>query len=143
MKTNSNSIPIKTITVVEAKRLATLVKHFGSSCITFESLMYDIASSLCPDYKGGYWTFLELTNGGFYMSPTDSESYKIEVIGNYYQGELSADAIGIVVTIFAINFLICKTKNDDAIEKLSEKYHLLLDYAQDHKESSKIFSAID
>lgn len=139
----TNPIPIVAKKVTEPKRLATLVKHFGRDCIAFESMVYDVASSLCPDYKDGYWTFYELSNGGFYLSPTDSNIYRIEVTSNYYQGRLSADAIGIVVTIFALNYLLTKTKANDIIEKLAEKYHLLLDYAQDHKERSEIFSAID
>ncbi|QBR83759.1 hypothetical protein E3983_04950 [Legionella israelensis] len=52
---------------------------------------------------------------------------------------MSSDVAGIVATLFALNRLIWITESDD----LCSKYEQLLDYAEQHKESGKIFAAID
>jgi len=130
---------IEAVEILGNKRLSVLAKHFGSGCVVFEFAVYQMMSLLCPDYQGGYWAFYELSNGGFYMAPTDEEGYQVEVAGNGYQGRLSRDAMGIVATIFAFNYLANKTES----ENLIDKYYLVLDYSREHIEARKIYSAID
>jgi hypothetical protein len=59
--------------------------------------------------------------------------------GNYYQGEMSADAAGITASLFSINELANRTSDDSLINA----YHLLLDFAREHEEAQEILSAID
>lgn len=133
------SNPIEAIEVRDRQRLATLVRHFGKDCTRFENLLYQLMEGLSPDYQGGYWAFYELSNGGFYMAPTDKPFYQIEVLGNGFDGLLSADAAGLVASVFALHYLIAETESDALINQLQQ----LLDFAAEHKEAGLIFTAID
>ncbi len=139
MRFETNQEHIEATEVKEHERLAALVCHFGNDCIEFESMLYQVMENISPGYNGGYWRIYELNNDGFYMAPAAEKNYQIEVVGNGFQGILNSDAAGVVATIFALNYLIAENKS----ERLIYKYHLLLDYAGEHKEASKIFSAID
>ena len=52
---------------------------------------------------------------------------------------LSADAAGIVASLFAVGQLANQTGDDHVIEL----YHLLRDYAFEHQEAGNILRAID
>jgi hypothetical protein len=52
---------------------------------------------------------------------------------------MSADAAGIVVTLFALCQLSAETEQDGIVEL----YHALRDFAAEHAEAGLIFSAID
>lgn len=58
--------------------------------------------------------------------------------GNYFNDEMSADAAGIVVTLYALN---------DFAEQISlafgEKHRQLYDYIESHPEAQAIYAAID
>lgn len=134
-----NECSIKAIPVGESKRNTFLRSHFGNKEFIAESAIFNTAYKQCPDYKGGYWNFYELTNGGFYLAPAGCDKLEIFVAGNGFQGVLSADAIGIVICLFVINGLAWKFDDDMMVDK----YYMLRDYALDHGECSSIFGAID
>jgi len=136
---NNKSNPIYSTKVKQSQRMAFLPKHTGRNFLRFESLIYSTMSSVCAEYNGGYWDFFDLSNGGFYMAMDLHPKISIFVDGNGYDGRMSSDAAGIVATLFALNRLIWVTESDE----LCSKYELLLDYAEQHKESGKIFAAID
>ena len=87
----------------------------------------------------GFGTSIDLSNGGFYMAPCDEKRFKIDVSGNYFSGELSADAAGIVASLFAQ----CDLANRYGDDKLINQYHWLRDFALEHAESDLIMRAID
>jgi hypothetical protein len=60
---------------------------------------------LTPKYSGGYWRFLELGNGGFYMAPQARGRFEIRMEGNGFEGEMSADAAGITACLFVFSHL--------------------------------------
>jgi hypothetical protein len=64
------------------------------------------------------------------------------VHGNGYEGEVSADAFGIIVTLFVYGALAW-VGNEALREKFSNHYHQLRDFAIRHAEASAILSAID
>lgn len=125
--------------VSNKNRLRFLPKHFGRYCLQAENYIYDTLSSMCPEYNGAYWHFYELSNQGFYMAPDLSDPLHIEIVSNYYQDDVSADAAGIITSLFALNAFSWEMKQDNFIEA----YHLLMDFAEKHSESSQIFTAID
>ncbi|WP_236873524.1 antirestriction protein [Burkholderia sp. PAMC 26561] len=104
-----------------------------------EFLVYGWLGKLSEDYGGGLWNFYDLSNGGFYMAPCDEKRFKIDVSGNYFSGEMSADAAGIVASLFAQ----CDLANRYGIDKLINQYHWLRDFAIQHAESNLIMRAID
>lgn len=62
-----------------------------------------------------------------------------QFLGNGFEGELSADASGIVATLFAL----CKLANRYADDKLINQYHWLREFAFGHAEADGIFRVID
>ena len=123
--------------VSEEDRMDFLPRHCGRHMLTFEDSIYAFARVLCPEYDGGYWNFWELDNGGFFMSPRGDEPLLLRCSGNYYEGRMSPQAAGIVITLFALNS-ICEKD-----ELFIEAYYRLKDFACEHAEASEILAAID
>jgi hypothetical protein len=130
--------------VAKNNRLAFLPLCFGKRfMLTGESLVYSWLSSLCQEYSGAYWDFYLLSNGGFYMAPRFSKKLHVVVQGNGFRGALSADATGIVATLFALGTLSSQCVGDMACEMLLDHYYALLGFATKHAESKLILAAID
>jgi hypothetical protein len=109
--------------------------------MALEPTIYNITDSIAKDYHGGYWAFYELSNGGFYMSPQSKEPFRVDC-ENGFEGELSADALGITVCLYAYSMLSFGNKPQFA-EICTLQYHWLRDYALDHSEARAILGAID
>lgn len=124
----------------EWKRLAFLPRFFGPRhMLRGEALVFGWMQRLAPAYRGGFWRFYELGNGGFYLAPAVKGPLALTVEGNGFDGELSADAAGIVASLFAIAELATAT----GLERLAEHYQHLLEFASHHPESALIHRAID
>lgn len=116
-----------------------LPKRFGPALLPCgEMLVYGWMQRLCDSYRGGLWRFVELSNGGFYMAPNLPGPFHLRVDGNGFSGELSADAAGIVASMFALNQLAC-----DGHGQFDDAYYLLMDFACQHAEHRSILKAID
>ena len=51
--------------VVDAARLHFLPRVFGPGQMMLgETAVYRLMSELCPEYHGGFWDFIDLSNGG-------------------------------------------------------------------------------
>lgn len=123
----------KTI-VPENKRPDFLPSKLPTGFMQFESLAYAVADKLCESYSGGYWEFVDLSNGGFFMYPQISDNGKLTIsCDNYFEGELDEEVAGIVFTLYAVSSID------------HDMYHLLLDYAQTlpSEVRQQIFAAID
>lgn len=117
-----------------------LRRHFDGYDITVESNLYRYMEHMVPDYDGGIWNFIELSNGGGYMSWVSDKTLKIEIPSNYFSGEFSPDGASIVVMLYLLCTLAEQTEDDQIIEH----YHWLRDYAvRHHPEGQKIAAAID
>src|SRR5258708_39976598 len=88
--------------VLEDARIGTLPKHFGARMMTVEQSVYNFMREFVAEYKGAFWDFYELSNGGFYMAPS-SDPVKFSVHTNGFDGTLSADAAGITVGLFSFS----------------------------------------
>lgn len=130
-----------TATVVpESARLDTLPKYFGVRyMLVTESAIMDQMRALSQQYTGGVWEFYELSNGGFYMAPSGTETFEVQVYGNGYIGTMSADAAGITATLFALSNLAFQTSQ----AVFSDRFHQLREFAARHFEASEIFRACD
>jgi hypothetical protein len=126
--------------VADDDRLDFLPKHLGLSNLwTGQNLFPVYLEKLSADYKGGYWEFYELSNGGWYMAPRGEQRYQMHWDGNYYEGNMSADAAGITASLFTLSHLANTTQQDPLIEA----YHWLREYATQHAEWEQIGRAID
>ncbi|TCG08597.1 antirestriction protein [Paraburkholderia steynii] len=129
-----------TATIVpDERRMEILPRYFGQHMIRAEVAVYSAMSLLCVTYHGGFWDYVELSNGAFYMAPRLSDPLPITCDGNGYDGEMSSDAAGIVATLFALNAMAWSTED----ETFTDLYHGVLAFVPSHAEARKIFAAID
>lgn len=128
--------------VPEAQRSDHVGELFGSHFpMQLEPFVYSITEQMTPDYKGGYWQFYRLSNGGFYMAPDSEKTFALSC-QNCYQGVLSADALGIVACLYAYSHLSF-TPNENIGRMYARHYHLLREYMCEHPEVAEILGAID
>jgi hypothetical protein len=127
--------------IPEARRAAYAHKVFGSAfSFIVEPTIYSMASMLSPDYRGGMWLFTGLCPTGFFMFPDSDAMFRV-VSPNGYEGEMSAEALGITACLYAYSHL---SFGDGPLAGVcAEQYHLVRDYAMDHPEVREIFAAID
>lgn len=109
--------------------------------LQLEPTIFSFAAQLSPDYHGGYWEFHALGNGGFYLAPDSDEPFAI-CCPNGYSGQLSPDAFGITVCLYAYSHLSFSAAGRIA-QVYAEHYHLLRDYAMEHPEVRAILAATD
>lgn len=134
-------MPIYCGEIPEAQRSSHAVKLFGARFIFLESFVFDTASSLSPDYDGGHWHFNGLCSGGFYMAPSEPKEFRVEC-ANGFEGVLSADAFGIVCTLYAYSLL--SFSPDAAFGSVcAEHFHKLRSYMRDHQEVAAIQRVTD
>ena len=126
----------------DEQRIEMPAKLFGASAFAFkvEPAIFDMAGMLSTEYRGGYWDFYHLSNGGWYMSPSSETIYTISSM-NGFTGKVSGDALGITACLFAFSHL--SFGRDAAAELCAEHYHLLRDFAMDHPEAMAIMAATD
>ncbi|WP_175658210.1 antirestriction protein [Burkholderia vietnamiensis] len=140
MKVTATAVP-------EADRLKFMPDVFGPKIMMHaEALLYHYARCFAPDdYSGGMWEFYKLSNGSGYAAPTTPERYNLSVSGNGFEGSMSADAAGIVFTLFAMNSMCFELHGkDEALgELMAERWHALREFAAQHAEARSIFRAID
>ncbi len=113
----------------------------GHFPLRLEPFIFDMARKLSRDYDGGYWEFYALSSGGFYMAPASNRNFRV-VCENGFEGELSADALGIVVCLYAYSHLSF-SKIDGFADMCGRQFHWLRDYALQHAEVQGILRAID
>ena len=125
--------------VVDAARLHFLPRVFGPGHMMLgETAVYRWMSELCPEYHGGFWDFIDLSNGGFYLRLVCAAPVHLVVDGNGFDAEMSNDAASIVASLFALNTLAW-----NGAEHLVDAYYLLKDFAMDHPQGQLILRAID
>lgn len=129
------------IVVPEAQRMNVVDKLFGIQYVLIlEPAVFRFAETLASKYKGAYWTFHTLGNGGFYMSPRSDTIFAVGC-ENGFEGKLSADALGIVACLYAYSHL--SFGDDEFAETCAAQYHLLREFVFQHPEAKKILRAID
>ena len=81
--------------VPEARRLRIAATLFDVRFpLQLEPTIYQFAEFLSGDYRGGYWHFYTLSNGGFYMAPSREKFFAVSA-ENGYEGELSGCAVAV------------------------------------------------
>ncbi|KFC62072.1 Antirestriction protein KlcA [Devosia sp. LC5] len=127
--------------VPEARRMEFLPRLFGLPLLIIaENAVFSFMEWLSPDdYGGGLWDFYELDGEPLYLAPTSKPRFRISCEGNGFDGEVSADAAGIIATLFTFSHLSFRHESD----RLAEGYARLYAYAADHPAAPDIFQAID
>lgn len=132
-------------------KLQFIPRHFGARMLMrAEALINGTLRSLCEDYTGGDWRFVELSNGGFFMAPSYAPpkrktprpappgTMRLCVPGNFVDVDVTPEAAGIIATLY----VLCQLA-DPEDDYFAEAYHRLLDFTRQHAECSSIDKAID
>jgi hypothetical protein len=138
--------------VPEAERMAFVDQLFGTGYVLkLEPTVFGFAERLANAYRGGYWEFYELSNGGFYMAPRVSTGDGLDgafhvSCDNGFEGQLSADALGITACLYAYSHLsfgdgVPGTRRFTQV--CADQYHLLRVYMFGHPEVAEILGAVD
>jgi hypothetical protein len=127
-------------TVRDADRLKCLPRVFGPRhMIRAEATVYAWMAKLCPDYHGGYWEYVDLSNGGFYMRlVSDKPLLPMRSPDSCSAAEMTPDAASVTASLFALNALLW-----GGLDHLHEPYYLLRDFAIQHREARQILNVID
>ena len=144
---NEEPTPVTRQLVPEDQRLAVVEQLFGIHFpLRIEPVVYGITERMTRgQYRGGYWEFFVLDNGtaelGFFMAPDDDKIFTVSC-DNFWQGDLSTDALGITACLYAFSHLSF-SKNEAFARTCAQHYHLLRAYMMDHDEVASILGAID
>ncbi|MEN8108479.1 MAG: antirestriction protein [Pseudomonadota bacterium] len=141
MMTQTSLIPVTRELVPEDRRLAITETLFGMAFpLRLEPVIYGITDRMAEDYKGGYWEFYTLSNGGFYMAPAVDRCFHV-TCDNQFEGDLSSDALGITSCLYAYSNLSFASSN--FARECARHYHLLREYMMEHPEVRAILGATD
>lgn len=128
-------------TIVPDHRRCTFLPSLFGRRLFFkgEALLYTFMQWLSPAYRGGYWQFMEACCQPLYLVPIDQPRWRICCRTNGYEGDVSADAAGIIATLFTFSHLSFEAQDNH----IAEAFQRLRNHAGDHPEAAAIFSAID
>ena len=141
MNTQASLLPVTRELVPEDQRLAITEQLSGMAFpLQLEPVVYGITDRMAGEYTGGYWDFFTLSNGGFYMAPSEDRVFHIKC-QNMFEGDLSADALGITACLYAYSNLSFSLS--DIAREYARHYHLLREYSMGHAEVREILAATD
>lgn len=133
--------PIDVTLVPEDQRFSVPAKLLGHYFLAVENAVYYFANKLSADYHGGYWDFYTLSNGGFYMAPSVTDTYHLSC-DKFFEGDLLATAFGITCCFYAYSNLSFSEESE--LSKLCTKhYPWLREVILDHPDGGKILAAAD
>lgn len=121
--------------VPESERITFLPSKFKDSLEfiqLFELNLYQMATRQSKEYQVDYWHFMNLSNGGFYLYPNESDDFRFSVDSpNYFSANLSPKGFGVYLTMLVLNQLswFFYEKNRPALsQRASELYYALQAY---------------
>lgn len=143
---SNSKTPIFATKVPVRERMRCFAGLFEDHFIDTENAVYSFAENIVVGYRGEFWDFYRLSNGGFFISPRKALLYDVmtsfanqqKCFIKDFRGEMSARATGLVVCIYAYEFMTKRT-SDPVFEAQS---WLLKEYAVQHPERTKIMAAI-
>jgi antirestriction protein len=139
---NEETNSITATLVPEEERLVYIEKTFGIHFpIAIEPIVYGITERMAEKYHGGYWNFYSLSNSGFYMAPEGDEVYSV-TSANYFQGEISSDAMGIVSCATVYSHLSF-SKREGLAKLCARHYYLLREFINFHPELAVMLRILD
>ena len=141
MMTQASLLTVTREIVPEDQRMVVVERLFGMAFpLQLEPVVYGITDRMAQEYSGGYWDFYTLSNGGFYMAPSEDKVFHVKC-QNMYEGDLSADALGITACLYAYSNLSFSLS--DIAREYARHYHLLREYSMEHPEVLEILGTTD
>ena len=120
-------------------------KMCGAAAPMVEMIMYGWCDENAEGYNGGCWENVTTGNGAVYrrLMDDDDKTFKVSNPAAYWEGDMNANTMGIVATLFGLNHALWRVyeKNEDLGRKLSDAYHKLRDFALDGPDGGDIYMA--
>ncbi|WP_458039080.1 antirestriction protein [Pantoea ananatis] len=126
-------------------RMNFLPMLFSSDFLRSEVNVYHYAERFLEGYKGGFWEFVQLPNGGGFMQPPGKE-YRFQNPENWTDMIVSAEAAGIILTALVLNhrsWMFSHHDQEELCTHFCERYEQLMAYADTHTEGGAVFRALD
>lgn len=126
--------------MVSIHTLCTEHYHFNAwQTLGFEQRLFNVANFLCPAYDGDHWKGKIIKAELGFAMPTHKTHYQIYVQGNGFEGQMSAEAFGLTVTLFTLCHLAEVTQSEACITL----YHRVLNTIITSDEATLVWAAID
>lgn len=138
---NTETNALTATRVSDAQRIHFWPKHFGQlpKWTLIEPQVFGWLDRLCDDYRGDFWDYYTLSDGGAFIVPGTEQDYALfnELNGN--GATVSREAAGITACLMAYSHHACHTES----EAMTNRFYRLREYALQHPESQAIFDLID
>ncbi|EGD4232755.1 antirestriction protein [Salmonella enterica subsp. enterica serovar Meleagridis] len=131
--------------ISENARMNFMPAAFHSAFFSADHFIQSFLNRYAKDYQGGYWEYLQASNGAFFMEAPCSLRLSLP---NYFEEECSPREVGIIVFLYAYSYfcgLAYEEGKAELNEKMANRYHLLREYVNtlDKESQNRIYRAID
>ncbi|WP_339378911.1 antirestriction protein [Xenorhabdus sp. BG5] len=96
------------------------------------------AVTLCEDYRCDTWQCRKVSDNIAYAVPTRADTYRVKIETTDFNGEVSADTFGLMVTLSVLGYLTVLMKQDEVAERFCD----LRAYALQHPQAPCIRAAL-
>ncbi len=103
-----------------------------------EHTVIKTAVTLCEDYRCDKWQCRKVSDKIAYAVPTRADTYVVKNETTDFNGEVSADTFGLMVTLSVLGYLTALIKQDEIAERLCD----LREYALQHPQAQCIREAL-
>ncbi|HAZ7932928.1 TPA: antirestriction protein [Escherichia coli] len=131
--------------ISENARMNFMHAAFRGAFFSADHFIQSFLNRYAKDYQGGYWEYLQASNGAFFMEAPQPLWLSLP---NYFEGECSAREVGIIVCLYAYSYfcgLAYEEGKAELNETMANRYHLLREYVNtlENESQNRIYRAID
>ena len=131
--------------ISENARMSFMPAAFRGAFFSADHFIQSFLNRYAKDYQGGYWEYLQASNGAFFMEAPQPLWLSLP---NYFEGECSAREVGIIVCLYAYSYfcgLAYEEGKAELNETMANRYHLLREYVNtlENESQNRIYRAID
>ncbi|MDX7988784.1 antirestriction protein [Xenorhabdus sp. 12] len=126
MQQNTPPTTVHTAPVSEHAPFADLFPQTSSlERMLLEHTFIKAAAVLCENYRRDRWQCRKVSDTVAYVVPTRSDAYVVNVKTTDFNGEVSADTFGLMVTLTVLGYLAALMKQGE----YAEQFYNLREYA--------------
>ena len=127
--------------ISEHARINFMPAAFHSAFLSADHFIQSFLNRYAKDYQGGYWEYLQASNGAFFLEAPAS-------LPNYFEDECSPREVGIIVCLYAYSYFSARAYEEgkaELTETMANRYHLLREYVNtlENESQNRIYRAID
>lgn len=134
--------------VPDDRRLAFMPAHWGRGflMIKIESRIYAYAEKALPGYRGGYWDFVQCSNGAGYLRTGDPAAIiHWQGIGEFCTADvaITMDGACLALTAVALNHELSHLPENDTRDSLIREWDLLMEVTRQHPDADALYAILD